>query len=297
MPQRQTRRPFLHRTLFLIAAFAAGWPAPPARAETNAIDRVSVVSESAAKVTFDVTYRYGGDHGTKVFVSVVMAQNGKTSSDYAYHPARVLRGRHTARVTLGVRKGAPAVFSSNQILVAMYVGNKGSFVERNFAFSKTWSHPGAALSPVFKLIGAATPPPHATLQLATPPGAGGHGGSGGSGGAPARRILPNGHVELRFADGTVRERYRGGESITYPDGRHETRLYSSAQPPTPPSVPPDEAHSVWLSGESDRLLDIIRTLVNDDASVEHYLSQEGSAMSPYQRITSRTEAVNMLTRP
>jgi hypothetical protein len=53
-----------------------------------------------------------------------------------------------------------------------------------------------------------------------------------------------------------------------------------------------------LDAENKRLLGIIRTLVsNDEPSVQHYLSQEGSGITPYQQVISRTDAIGMLVTP
>lgn len=259
-------------------ALAATWAVcagVPARADSNQIERVTVATESRDSVTFNVFYKYSGDRGANVFMSVVMAEDGKPSGNYAYRPGPVQRGGQFTRVTLGVKNGAPPMFSTNQLRVAMYVGGGQPFVERGFSFPKTWTRADAALPPVLETIAGA---------------------SGGDG--KMRRVLPNGHIVLRLSDGTIRERFLGGETVTHPDGSHQTVLYSSAQPPTPPSAPPDETHAAWLDSESKRLLGIIRTLVdNDDASVEHYLLRESADMSAYQRINSRTDAVDMLVRP
>jgi hypothetical protein len=117
-------------------------------------------------------------------------------------------------------------------------------------------------------------------------------------GALQRRILPNGRVQLRYSDGTIRERFPGGETITRPGSPPQTMLYSSAQPPTPPSAPPDLAHAAWLDSENARLLDIIRLLVgNDEPSLQSYLSQESASLSPYGRIVSRTQTISWLVSP
>ena len=275
--------------LFLALAVAAT-VATSAEAQKNDIERVTVASEGRDRVTFDVVYSYSGDQGGNVSISVVMAQNDKPSAYFAYKPARVQPGRRRTQVELGVSRSAPDVFSSNQIHVAMYVGGN-TFVKRSFFFPKTWSRPGGTLQPVLQIIGTAilspgTRPP-ATLTA-----------DSRGGGAPVRYILANGHVELRYPDGTVRERYPGGETVTSPDGSTQTLLFASAQPPTPPSAPPDMAHARWLDAENDRLLDIIRTLVgNHEPSVQRYLSQEGSGISPYRQVGSRTRVIDMLVRP
>jgi hypothetical protein len=279
------------RIWLVLSCLVTAVVATSVRAQDNAIEHLTVVSENRDSVTFDIVFSYNGDHGDSVFMSAVMSQDGKTSANYAYQPGRVQRGRHRTQVTLGVGQGAPAIFSTNQVQVAMYAGGGSTFVKRAFFFPKTWSRAGAELPPVLNVIGVVKQPP--AVRPHVTPGAGAAGGT-----TVVRRVLPNGHIELRLQDGTIRERFRGGETITRPDGSRQTVMYSSAQPPTPPSAVPDQTHAAWLNAENERLLGIIRTLVgNDDASLKHYLAGEGSGISPYQRIDSRTEAVNMLITP
>jgi hypothetical protein len=75
-------------------------------------------------------------------------------------------------------------------------------------------------------------------------------------------------------------------------------MFMSAQPPTPPSAPPNEVHANWLGYMNDNLLSAIRTLVdNDETSMEHYLSQEGNEISPYQKASMRIRVIDMLVSP
>jgi hypothetical protein len=272
------------------------------RAESDEIEGVTVALEESNTVTFDVAYTYSGDRGDNVFLSVVMAQDGKTSAYYGFRPGQVERGHHRTRVQLGISDSAPPLYSTNQIKVAMYVGGQRPFLERSFLFAKTWSSPGAELQAVPQVLGIVTPLPGTLTQikpLGEAPTAGAGAGVGDSAPrAPVRRILPNGHTELRYPDGTIRERFAGGETVTRPGGVSQTFLYSSAQPPTPPSAPPDADLALWLEDENRQLLEIIRLLVaNDEASVQNYLSQEGDGLSAYGRIVLRTETVDRLVRP
>ena len=58
----------------------------PAQAQNNKIERVTVASESRDSVIFDIVYIYSGNQGGNVFMSIVMAQNGQSSANYAYTP-------------------------------------------------------------------------------------------------------------------------------------------------------------------------------------------------------------------
>jgi hypothetical protein len=180
----------------------------------------------------------------------------------------------------------------------MYVGGGAAFLTRQLAFAKTWSQPGAALSPVIRLaeMRPRLPLQRAPLaQLEQQPAAPDEGEAPG---AVERRILPDGSVELRYPDGTIRHLFGGGETITRPDGTVSTMLFQNAQPPTPPTAPPDAAHASWLDAENARLLNIMRTLVgNDEPSIQNYLEREGTDRTVYERIEARTEAVGWLVRP
>jgi hypothetical protein len=267
-----------------------------ARAE-NRIEQVTIASEGAAEVVLDVVYSYDGDHGGKVAISAVMANDGKTSAHYAHRPGRVERGRHRTRVTLATNRSAPASFATNQIEVAMYEGGGEAFVSRQFSFAKTWSQPGASLPPVLHLARLQARPALAQVpQLEVVPPA--QPGSVDQAGAVTRKILPDGSVELHYPDGTIRHRFAGGETVTRPDGTTSTMLFQNAQPPTPPTAPPDASHANWLEAENARLLDIMRTLVgNDEASIQHYLEREGSGHTVYEQIEGRTGAVAWLVNP
>jgi hypothetical protein len=225
-----------------------------------------------------------------------MANNGEVSAHYAHRPGRVERGRHRTRVTLGTTGGAPDSFATNQIEIAMYQGGGEAFLKRQFSFAKTWSQPGAALPPVLQLarIPRLALQPRPQLEaLATPAQPGG----GDQSSAVSRTILPDGSVELRYPDGTIRHRFAGGETVTRPDGTTSTMLFQNAQPPTPPTAPPDAGHANWLDAENARLLDIMRTLVgNDEASIQNYLEREGGH-TVYEQIEARTGAVAWLVNP
>jgi hypothetical protein len=141
----------------------------------------------------------------------------------------------------------------------------------------------------------------ADLPAATCPPASQAGATDVSGASPpsvVRRVSPEGQVELHYPDGTIRQKFPGGFTIIHPDGTRETALFQSAQPPTPPSAPPDATHAEWLTAENERLLGIIRELVgNDEPSIQQYLAHEGSDASPYDKVDTRTQAIEWLIGP
>lgn len=285
----------------------------PGIAQQNRIESVSVVSESADTVTFEIIYAYAGDQGGDVFMSVVMAQDGERSSHYGYRPGPVRQGRHRTRVALSASEGAPDLFSTNQIEIGMYAGGQATFLSQSYAFAKTWSRPRAGLTAVPRIVASPQIVGQVAVQLANPQirqlqavqaaGPAGRlanpvGGTPVGGDAPERRVLSDGSIELRYPDGTIRIRTTSGETVIHPDGTRQIYSYANAQPPSPPSLPPDPAHANWVNAELESLLGVIGTLVgNDQASIEHYLTQEGAGLSPYVRINQRTRTIDMLVRP
>lgn len=293
----------LHRDWSMAAAFGVAFASIlmlfyPASAQDNVIEKVSIAEETAGRISLDVYYTYNGDHGSDVFISAVMAQDGVTLSHYGYRPGTVQSGSHRTRVELGASNSAPDVMSSSELVVSMYVGGGEAFLTRHFIFAKTWSRAGVALTPkplwatFLTDAGGFVVLENAEI-LVVEETSGSEAGS-----APVRRVLPNGHVQLIYPDGTIRERYMGGETVTHPDGTVQVYSYANAQPPTPPGAPPDAVSAAWLDGQNARLLDILRTLVGfDEGSIDNYLAQEGPAMSIYQRIEARSGAINWLVLP
>ncbi len=114
----------------------------------------------------------------------------------------------------------------------------------------------------------------------------------------SRRVSSEGVVELTYADGSSLSLTPGSKTRTFPDGRKQSVAYAHAQPPTPPSAPPDMTHSRWLDDENERLLSIIRALIgNDEDSLQNYLTAEGVTASPYGQVSARTRAIGLLTQP
>jgi hypothetical protein len=270
----------------LLAAFPLVAPISEAEAERNRIFQVSVLSESMNEVTLNVKYYYSGNFGDNVFMSAVMARDGKAIGHFAYKPGKVQVGHGSTKVVLGVDQSAPEQFSSDQLLVSMYKGGGKEFIESLHSFPKTWSRPGNSLMPILKVAGIV--PPFKGVGAGSPV-------SPPSGAVNRRRILANGNVEIQFPDGTKKLFYAGGFTIVRPDGTEQRASFHSAQPPTPPSAPPDDLHFSWLQFEVERLLDIIRFLVgNDETSVNNYLNQEGPSNSYYVKLSSRRKAIGYL---
>lgn len=279
---------------FLSIVLAAALFPANVRAAEDRILAVRVAAEDSSSITLDVEYSYSGSRGGTVFVQALMGDNGKPSPHYGVRPGRVSPGTGRARVVLGTRTSAPALFSTRQILVRMYPGGGKAFLSKTYSFTKTWSKPGAELPaalPVFTTmkyvpldlskIGKAQP--------TTPSPAGS---------ATIRRIQPGGVVNLEYPSGVIKQIYEGRMVVTTPGSGSQTQLYSTAQHPTPPSPPADSIEAFWLQLEAEQLLAIIRLLVDhDEESVTAYLEGEPSESSDYDRIYRRSTTISKLVTP
>lgn len=254
-------------------------------ASENAIRAVRVIAETARELTLEVDYSYAGDHGTSVFIGAYASEGGVAVPGTGYRPGPVVPGNQNTRVVLVAAADAPATFPSDAILLQMYVGEGDPFVSQTVAFRKTWSVPTAALPIQLQLVG---PSPQPAPQQAPPDASR----------IVERRIADDGAVELVYGDGTIKRLYSGGYTIIFPDGRRQTASFMSAQPPTAPDPPPDDALYPWLQNESDWLLDMIRVLVgNNTASVNNYLAKEPADASLLRRIWLRQRAIEKVMTP
>jgi hypothetical protein len=273
------------RLLPLLAVVALA--APALAFAQNRIEAVHVVSESTHEVVLDVDYTYAADHGDKVFMAAYARTDGQASGYTGYRPGAVQAGRGRTRVALVAAEAAPAVFTTNALLVQMYVGGGQPFASAEYTLPKAWLRPQAALPPLVRLLDGAG----GTLPASV-----------GSAGAPtdvvARRFSPDGSVELVLRDGTIKRKYRGGFTVISPGGGRMSAQFVSAQPPTPPAAPPDEQQRAWVEDESARLLAVMRALVGkDEATLQNYLAREPADLSDYGRISARTEAIQWMVAP
>ena len=108
-----------------------------------------------------------------------------------------------------------------------------------------------------------------------------------------REIMENGNVRLLYRDGTVKELFKGGMTVTEPNEAPQTILYSMAQSPDiPPS--PDDEELEWLNHLADTLLNLISSLVgNDQKSIDAYLDSE-EGLGIYEKINRRTLTIGLL---
>jgi len=113
-----------------------------------------------------------------------------------------------------------------------------------------------------------------------------------------KKILPNGSVEITYPNGRIKRLFEGGFEIYNPETEQsQTYLYSTAaRPPVPPSLP-DDAELIWMKSHSENLLNIIKSLVNNDPeSIENYLQYEGD-QDIYNQILLREETISYMVQP
>ncbi len=124
-------------------------------------------------------------------------------------------------------------------------------------------------------------------------------GRSGSTAKPVQKtIASNGHVVFKYPDGKIIEKFPGGQTITMPNAKPLTYMYSTQAPAAIPPSLPDNAESKWLQGLSSGLMGIIETMVKNDAeAIQHYRQYEGSGASLYEQINKRTTTINYLITP
>ncbi len=121
--------------------------------------------------------------------------------------------------------------------------------------------------------------------------------SSSQGGKVQRSISDNGTVEIRYPDGTIRRVYSCGSSITRPDGTFiPAPKCLQVQPTTPPFLPADNSIIEWLDRQADRLLLMIKMLLDfDQASIDNFLNKEGNfTMNIYEKINLRSSYIDRL---
>lgn len=114
-------------------------------ANSTRIISYQIVQETANQVIADVTYFYSGDQGAdNIFMSLIMANNGKPSGYFGYGPGRVAKGKNTTRCTLSVLKNAPKNYTTNQLEFGFYIGGKDYFHKEYKNYNKVWNQLEAA---------------------------------------------------------------------------------------------------------------------------------------------------------
>lgn len=111
-------------------------------------------------------------------------------------------------------------------------------------------------------------------------------------------INADGIVEIHYPDGRIVQKYSGGSTTIYPDGTRQMASYATAAPPAFPVAPPGNMERPWLDHHSERLLGIIKILVDhDNSAINAYLEHEASNISLYEKIAERLRTIDYLVTP
>jgi len=113
-----------------------------------------------------------------------------------------------------------------------------------------------------------------------------------------RRILDDGTVEIREADGTVRKYHPdGSQTIIFPDGRTQRAVPMQIRAATPPLALLSGSNlKPWLEAHNQGLLSIIQSLLPSaerESSIRALTNAE-SGKSLYEQIDFRTGAIHRL---
>lgn len=81
---------------------------------------------------------YAGDHGGEASIGAITLLDGSSLGHWAYRPAPVFPGRHTAHVTLTVNDQAPPGHFTNQMEATIYAPKAGTVARAVFPFEKEW---------------------------------------------------------------------------------------------------------------------------------------------------------------
>jgi hypothetical protein len=114
---------------------------------------------------------------------------------------------------------------------------------------------------------------------------------------PQRSILPDGRVQIRYPDGTVKILEPGcGYTIILPDGSTSSAMCNQVQPASMPVLPEDPALRSFLEGHRDHLLEQISTLVdNRQDEIGLYLAYEANNTGGLlEQIQMRTRLIDNL---
>lgn len=117
-----------------------------------------------------------------------------------------------------------------------------------------------------------------------------------AGGVVKRELLPDGTVEVQYANGVRVQRGGGGIKTFCQDGTMRVAMFMNVLPTLPPTLP-DSEEAKWLAGHSDSLLTIIRYLVDDPDMVSKYQATEPADMNIYRKIDARSQTINRLLSP
>lgn len=100
-----------------------------------------ILQNNQDSVVLGVDYTYDGLNEDKVWVGAITLSNGVSHGHWSYQPAKLLRGKNKASVSIGMNDSAPESYCSDMIRIQFYVGGKGTFMESDIPFEKCWKKP------------------------------------------------------------------------------------------------------------------------------------------------------------
>lgn len=111
---------------------------------------------------------------------------------------------------------------------------------------------------------------------------------------PTRTVLPDGTLELRFADGTKRHRLPDGQlEIVHPDGSKSK--FTFLQTPGADLPPLPSEYSDWATQVNDDLLAILTNILTPDEFTAYTQTEEGKDF--YGVMSWRLRSIQFLTVP
>jgi hypothetical protein len=100
--------------------------------------RHKLLHDMPDSVILEVDYFYDGLDEDKVSIGAITLTNGKSNGNWAYRPAKLLRGNNRAQIRVSMNDKSPASYCSDAIRLQVYVGGKGTFFEQDVPFEKCW---------------------------------------------------------------------------------------------------------------------------------------------------------------
>ena len=119
-------------------ALVVGPPAPtqpPAADAPAAILSLRVARQAPDTLLLAIEYEYDGTDGASL--GAITLVDGASTGHWAYKPAPVFRGRHTAYVPVSINAEAPETHRTNEVRAELYV-NRRPVADAVFPLEKTW---------------------------------------------------------------------------------------------------------------------------------------------------------------
>lgn len=265
------------------------WTAADAQ---GTLARLVIASDAAGGITLQGFGQCGS--GECDWGAVPLTTYGTSVSDAAASAGVALFNTRSSRTTVTVRSSGAGLQVDVFTRFADGSGRKNYFVHEEFNQPGRAIPPGTVTRAAYtrynpSILAAIQPATGAVTKVPSAPTSGGQ-----------RTILPDGSVEITYADGTKKIYSENGVTTITPDGKSTYRAYSrfelAAQAPTPPSVPDAETKK-WADQEASTLLTLIGALVaHDKTSLDNLVAKEAQ-MAWYERIDNRTRILQSLTTP